>query len=93
MIGPDDIAAMRPECPMPPGPDLPRLLEAAAGRLWGEKLPADSAVERMVAEVERLRGRNAHLRGLIADCVETATEFQTDWDNAALAALRDGDHD
>jgi hypothetical protein len=55
VIGPDDLDAMRPECPMPPAPDLPRLLEAAAGRLWGEKLPPDSAVERMVAEVERLR--------------------------------------
>jgi hypothetical protein len=56
MIDPDDMDDMRPECPMPPGPDLARLLEAAAGRLWGEKLPADSALQRMVAEVERLRG-------------------------------------
>jgi hypothetical protein len=30
VIGPDDLDAMRPECPMPPAPDLPRLLEAAA---------------------------------------------------------------
>jgi hypothetical protein len=97
MIGPDDLDAMRPECPMPPGPDLARLIEAAAGRLWGEKLPADSALQRMVAEVERLRGVLAR----IADASQYYADGPIHQDDLAYAhdstarlaraALREGD--
>jgi hypothetical protein len=88
MIGLDDMDAMRPECPMPPGPDLARLIEAAAGRLWGEKLPADSVVERMVAEVERLRG----VLRIIAGQEQCLDNLMGNAD-IARAALREGGHD
>ena len=86
MIGPDDIAAMRPECPMPPGPDLARLVAAASRQLWGEELPPDSAVQRMAAEVERLRLALRIIAGR-EQCLDNLMGHA----DVARAALREGD--
>ena len=37
--------------------------------------------------IEQLQAENEILRGLVADCIEDAGEFETDWNKKACAAL------
>jgi hypothetical protein len=87
VIGPDDMDAMRPECPMPSGPDLRRMISAAAVRLWGEAGAAEADIQRMVAEVERLR------LALLGQCLDNLTGHadvaRAERAEAAVERLRD----
>lgn len=46
-----------------------------------------------VAELTTLRAENERLRELLADAVEDETEFETEWNKSARAALQAGEND
>ena len=48
----------------------------------------DEVIEYIRADLyEQLQAENEILRGLVADCIEDAGEFETDWNKKARAAL------